>query len=463
MSFIDKNFLLQGETARRLYFDYAENEPIFDYHCHLSEKQILENARFKSVTEVWLGGDHYKWRLMRTFGIDERRITGDASDEEKFDAYCEALESAFGNPLYHWSQLELETYFGCTLEINSRNAEKIRKTCDEYIVKNNLTPAKVIEMSNVKRIYTTNEIFDDLAVFDEIKKKNYSFAVSPALRADKIMNIDAEDYNAKIDLLEKLALPVRTLADLCRAVEIRVAEFVRVGAKASDIALEKVYPVYSAQEAEKIFAARRSGKEISARDAEVFKGYFTRFLMKTYARHGICTELHIGALRNVNSLAFRSLGADTGYDCISDAESTANLARLFDSLISENVLPKTVLFNLNPKMNAEMTTLAGCFQSSEARGKIQYGAAWWFLDNKRGMERQLADLAATGHIGTFIGMLTDSRSFLSYPRHAYFRRILCNVLGGMCDRGEITADVELIGNTVKKICYANAANYFGEQ
>ena len=463
MSYIDKNFLLKGETARRLYFGYAEKEPIFDYHCHLSEKQILENKPFGDITEIWLGGDHYKWRLMRSYGINERYITGDAPSEEKFAAYCEALGSAFGNPLYHWSQLELETYFGCTLEINAANADAIRKTCNEYIEKNALTPVKLIADSNVKHVYTTNEIFDDLSVFAQIKKKGYPFTVTPALRADKIMNVDAKNFNEQADKLQAVTRPIATLDDLEEAVESRLKEFIAVGTKASDIALEKVCPLCPKEVAAKVFASRRSGAEITKAEAESFKGYFTRFLMALYAKFGIATELHIGAKRDVNTPAFRSLGSDTGYDCVSDDESTGNLAVLFDSLISENALPKTVLFNLNPKMNPEFTSLAGCFQSDEARGKIQYGAAWWFLDHKRGMERQLADLAATGHIGTFIGMLTDSRSFLSYSRHAYFRRILCNLLGEMSDNGEITADVDFIGKTVKNICYANAVNYFGEK
>lgn len=462
MSYIDENFLLYGETAKKLYFGYAATQPIFDYHCHLSEKQILENARFKDIAELWLGGDHYKWRLMRSCGVDERFITGDASGKEKFLAYCGAVESAFGNPLYQWSQLELEKCFGCTLEINTENVERIWQECNAVIERESLSPVKLIERANVRHVYTTNEIFDDLSVFGEIAAKGYGFTVTPALRADKIMNVEAADYNAQVDKLQALTSRIDSLDDLENAVKTRLDEFVKSGAKASDIALEKIYPIASRSVAADVFARRRAGKAIEKSDEEAFKGYFTRFLIGLYAERGVCVELHIGALRNVNSVAFRSLGADSGYDCVSDRDSASNLAKLFDSLSVESRLPKTVLFNLNPKLNVELTTLAGCFQSSEARGKIQYGPAWWFLDHKRGMERQLADLAATGHLGSFIGMLTDSRSFLSYSRHDYFRRVLCNVLGEASDRGEITSNVELIGETVKNICYFNAVRYFGE-
>lgn len=462
MSYIKNDFLLYNETAKRLYFNYAEKMPIFDYHCHLSEKEILENKTFKDIFQVWLGGDHYKWRLMRNYGVSEELITGSALNHDKFALYCKTLGTAFGNPLYHWSQVELKEFFDCELEINEENAEKIWNYCNDYIAKNEITPQKLIEKSNVKCVFTTNEVFDDLTVFEKIAKKDYKFKVYPAFRADKIMNIEAERYNDFVGLLEKAAdINVKNLAELERALEIRLDAFLKVGARASDIALKRVLPVTDKAEAEKVFAKRRSGAAVSDEEADAFKGYLTYYLMKLYAKYGVRTELHVGAMRNNNSIMLEKLGLDTGYDSIAEDNSIYATSRLFDKLNDENSLPCTIVFNLNPKMNAEIMTLNGCFQSSEAKGKIQYGPAWWFLDNKVGMEKHLKDLTATGHIGAFIGMLTDSRSFLSYPRHHYFRRILCNYLGEMIEKGEMTSNEKLVGKVIEDICYNNAINYFG--
>ena len=461
MSYIKENFLLKNKTAEKLYFDYAEKMPVFDYHCHLSEKQILENKPFNDVCEIWLGGDHYKWRLMRNYGVDEKYITGDATNEEKFNAYCKTLSTAFGNPLYHWSQVELKEFFNCELEINEENAKTIWNWCNDYIKLNRVTPQSLIEKSNVKFIFTTNEVFDDLTTFEKIAQKDYKFKVYPAFRADKIMNIEAEKYNDFVALLEKCTHEIKSLSDLKSALTARLIEFKKVGARASDIALEAVYPVADEKCAAEIFDIRRKGKAVTDEQAKIFKGYLTYFLMKIYAENGIATELHLGAMRNNNAKMLAALGLDTGYDSIAEDNSIKNLSRLFDKLNDENALPKTIVFNLNPKMNAEIVTLNGCFQSGEAKGKMQYGPAWWFLDNKVGMEKHLQDLTATGHIGAFIGMLTDSRSFLSYPRHHYFRRILCNYFGTMIENGEMTSDLNFVGKVVEDICYNNAVNYFG--
>lgn len=461
MSYVKENFLLRNKTAEKLYFDYAEKMPVFDYHCHLSEKQILENKPFNDVCEIWLGGDHYKWRLMRNYGVDEKYITGDATNEEKFNAYCKTLSTAFGNPLYHWSQVELKEFFNCELEINEENAKTIWNWCNDYIKLNRVTPQSLIEKSNVKFIFTTNEVFDDLTTFEKIAQKDYKFKVYPAFRADKIMNIEAEKYNDFVALLEKCTHEIKSLSDLKSALTARLIEFKKVGARASDIALEAVYPVADEKCAAEIFDIRRKGKAVTDEQAKIFKGYLTYFLMKMYAENGIATELHLGAMRNNNAKMLAALGLDTGYDSIAEDNSIKNLSRLFDKLNDENALPKTIVFNLNPKMNAEIVTLNGCFQSGEAKGKMQYGPAWWFLDNKVGMEKHLQDLTATGHIGAFIGMLTDSRSFLSYPRHHYFRRILCNYFGTMIENCEITSDLNFVGKVVEDICYNNAVNYFG--
>ncbi len=460
MSYIKENFLLQSPTAVRLYETYAKDMPIFDYHCHLPERQLLENTEIPDIFTVWLAGDHYKWRMMRNFGVNEAYITGDKSNKEKFIAYCTALGTAFGNPLYHWSQVELETYFGCTLEINGANAEAIWEMCNAYIKAHKVTPQSLIEGSNVTHIFTTNEVFDDLSTFEKLNTSDRRFKVLPAFRGDKIMNIDAPAYREHLGRLEALTHPISDMDTLESALEARLEAFIAVGARASDIALEYVPALATREEADAVLRRVAGGAVPTATEADAFKFYLTYFLMKLYARHGIATELHLGAMRNNNAVMLERLGLDTGYDSISDANSTANLSRLCDKLNSEGALPRLILFNLNPKMNAELMTLLGCFQDDSVKGKIQYGPAWWFLDNKVGMEKHLLDLTATGHIGAFVGMLTDSRSLLSYPRHHYFRRILCNYFGSMMEEGLMTADEAFVGEVIRDICYRNAMEYF---
>lgn len=456
MSYIKENFMLKNKAAEKLYFNYAKDMPIIDYHCHLPEKQILENKPFSDIFEIWLSGDHYKWRLMRNYGVDEEYITGAKSNKEKFITYCRVLATAFGNPLYHWSQVELKEFFNCELEINEENAEQIWDWCNEYIKLNNITPQSLIEKSNVTHVFTTNEIFDDLSTFTAIAKKGYKFKVIPAFRADKIMNIEAEKYNEFVDKLGE----VKTLNELEEKIEDRLKEFIKVGCVAADVALQAVCPVTEKADAEKVFAKRRKGESVTEKESEIFKGYLTYFLFKLYAKYDIATELHVGAMRNNNAVMLKKLGLDTGFDSIAEDNSIKLMSRLFDRLNNEKSLPKTIVFNLNPKMNTEIMTLIGSFQGSETKGKLQYGPAWWFLDNKVGMYKHLEDLTATGHIGAFIGMLTDSRSFLSYPRHHYFRRILCSYLGELIENGEMTTDLEFVGSVVKDICYNNAINYF---
>ena len=457
MSYIKDNFMLTTKTAEKLYVKYAKDMPICDYHCHLSEKEILENKEFKDIFEVWLGGDHYKWRLMRNYGVDEEYITGTAGNHDKFLTYCKVLGTAFGNPLYHWSQAELKEFFNCELEINEENAEQIWSWCNDYIRLNKVTPQSLIEKSNVKYVFTTNEVFDDLTTFEKIKKKNYKFKVLPAFRADKIMNIEAETYNAFVDRLGD----VKNLTELKDKLEERLDAFIKAGAKASDIALQRVYPIAEEKDAEKVFLKRRKGEKVTDKESEIFKGYLTYFLMKLYAKRGIRTELHVGAMRNNNTVMLNTLGLDTGFDSIAEDDGIAEMSKLFDRLNRENSLPRTIVFNLNPKMNSEIMTLIGCFQQGGVKGKLQYGPAWWFLDNKAGMYKHLDDLTATGHLGAFVGMLTDSRSFLSYPRHHYFRRILCSYLGALVENGEITKDLDLIGKVIEDVSYNNAVRYFG--
>ena len=460
MSYLKDNFLLTNKTAEKLYFDYAKDMPIFDYHCHLPEKQILENKEFGDIFEVWLGGDHYKWRLMRNYGVSEEYITGNKSNKEKFITYCTVLGTAFGNPLYHWSQVELKEFFNCEIEINAENAETIWNWCNDYIKLNHVTPQKLIEQSDVKYLFTTNEIFDDLTTFEKIAEKNYKFKVIPAFRADKIMNVAAKGYAGFIKKLQELTFEINDIDALEKAVEERLKAFIKAGTTAADIALEKVCAISDKASADAVFKKALSGKAIAADEEEAFKGYFTYFLMKTYAKYGIRTELHVGAMRNNNSVMLEKLGLDTGYDSISEDNSIKLMSRLFDRLNNENSLPCVIVFNLNPKMNTEIMTLIGSFQSDETRGKLQYGPAWWFLDNKVGMEKHLQDLTATGHIGAFVGMLTDSRSFLSYPRHHYFRRILCNYFGTLIENGEMTSDLNFVGNVIKDISFNNSVKYF---
>lgn len=461
MSYIKTNFLLSNDSAIELYWQYAKDMPIFDYHCHLSEKELLADEEFESIYAVWLKGDHYKWRLMRNYGIDEEYITGNKSDKEKFLAYCKTVGTAFGNPLYHWSQSELEDYFDCKVEINEKSAEYIWDSCNKYIKKHHIKPSDIIKKSNVKIIFTTNEVFDDLSTFPALKDKFKDFTVLPAFRADKIMNIEAEGYVNFVSKLAKVTAPISCLSELETALEERLKAFIAIGCKAADIALERALPICDRQTAEKVFAKRLNRENIDIGQAEAFKGYLTYFLLKLYGTYDIAAEIHVGAMRNNNSAMLKKLGLDSGYDSISEENSSSNLSKLFDKLNCENLLPKIILFNLNPKMNAELLSLSGCFQSSAAVGKIQYGAAWWFLDNKPGMEKQLTDLASLSHIGAFIGMLTDSRSFLSYSRHQYFRRILCNFFGTLIEKGEMTSDMPLVGDVVKNICYLNAVGYFG--
>lgn len=457
MSYLKNNFLLRNKTAEKLYFDYASKMPIFDYHCHLSEYQIYENKQFDNIYQIWLAGDHYKWRLMRNYGVDEEHITGSKSDKEKFKTYCAVLGKAFGNPLYHWSQVELETYFNCTLEINEANAEDIWEQCNDYIEKHKITPQSLIEGSNVKIIFTTNEIFDDLEIFRKIKEKYLNFQVIPAFRADKIMFIEAEKY---LTFIEKLG-GVSSFETLLNRIEERLIKFKEVGCVASDTALQGVYPLTEKEDAKAVFEKRLKGEQISLEEANIFKGYLTYFLLGLYGKHNIRSELHVGAMRNNNTVMLNKLGLDTGFDSIAEDDGIYHLSRLMDKLNIEGNLPPMIIFNLNPKMNTEIMTLLGCFQDGSMKGKIQYGPAWWFLDNKVGMEQHLKDLTATGHIGAFIGMLTDSRSFLSYTRHHYFRRILCNYLGEMMENNEMTNDIEFVGKVVEDISFNNSITYFG--
>jgi len=456
MSYIDNKFLLNNKTGQQLYDQYAKKMPIFDYHCHLSEKEILEDKPFDNIYQIWLSGDHYKWRMMRNFGIDENLITGSADPKDKFIAYCEALGSAYLNPLTHWSQLELQAYFDCDIEINKENALKIYEHCNKYLMKHKVTPTSLIKNSNVKYIFTTNEAFDDLIIFNKINEKYKDFKVYPAFRTDKFLNVEAKSFNDYVKKLGKIS----SLNDLLKALENRLKEFIKVGCLASDMGIENVYPITSKDTASKIFMKRIKNKPVSIQEAKQYRGYMVYALLKMYAKYDIRSELHYGAMRNNSTKMLNKLGLDTGYDSIADNESIYNLSRLLDKLDLEDSLPPMIIFNLNPNANLEIMTLINCFQDGKYKGKIQYGPAWWFLDNKEGMVKHLKDLTSVGHIGVFVGMLTDSRSFMSYTRHHYFRRLLCNFLGEAMENNEMTNDIKAVGKVVENISYNNAINYF---
>ena len=456
MSYIKDDFLLESKLAVTLYEKYARKMPIFDYHCHISEHKIYEDKEFKDIYEIWLSGDHYKWRLMRNYGVNEEYITGNKTNKEKFITYCATLQNAFGNPLYHWSQVELDTFFNCKLEINKANAIKIWNYCNAYIKKHHISPSKLINRCNVKMIFTTNEIFDDLNVFKKIKNKHYKFKVAPAFRADKIMKIEAKPY---LEYLKKLGT-IHNLNDLEKIIEKRLKAFIEVGCVASDTDLQRVLPISKKEEANKVLIKRLAKKEISLEEVETFKGYFTYYLLKLYSKYNIRSELHIGNMRNTNDVMFNKFGLDSGFDSMAEDNSSANLAKLMNRLNNEKSLPPMILFNLNPKMNLELLTLMGAFQDDSLKGKIQYGPAWWYLDNKEGMYKHLKDYTSVAHLDSFVGMLTDSRSFLSYPRHHYFRRILCNYLAELINKGECTKNLNIVGEVIKNLCYNNAIKYF---
>ncbi len=462
--FMDENFLLHNNTAVELYHNTAKQCPIIDYHCHISPQEIAEDKQFENITQLWLGGDHYKWRQMRSHGIDEKYITGNASDKEKFFAWAETLEKLIGNPLYHWSHLELQRYFNCFEPLTKANAEKIWNLCNEQILKPSFSARNLMKQSNVELICTTDDPVDSLqwhkAIADDT---SFNIPVLPAFRPDKAINLEAETY---LDYLAELAavsgVSITSFARLVQALIKRIEYFSAHGCKVSDHGLEYiVYEPATPEEVEAIFTKRLAGSIGTAREIAQFKTACMVALGKAYAKAGWVMQLHYGCVRNCNSPMFESLGPDTGFDTINNHGSVTEMVRYFDALQQSGALPKTILYSLNPNDNALISTLIGCFQSSETRGKIQHGSAWWFNDHKQGMIDQMVQLANCGMLANFVGMLTDSRSFLSYPRHEYFRRILCNLLGTWVEEGEFPADSALLAELVANISYTNTKQYFG--
>jgi len=463
-NFMDENFLLTNDIAVTLYHQYARNMPIYDFHCHLSPKEIYENKRFKNITEIWLYGDHYKWRLMRANGIEEKYITGNADDYDKFMAYAKTIPMAIGNPVYHWTHLELQRYFGIYDLLNEKTAKSIWEKANEVINKDDFNVRNIIKKSNVKIIITTDDPTDSLEYHIKLKEQNeFDVKVLPAFRPDKGLGIEKEDFIPWLKKLEEVTgKEINNYDDFLQALEKRIEFFHTVGCRISDHALDYVfYQKASKQEVEKIFKKALIRQHLTKEEIDSFKTYTLIFLGKKYAELKWVMQLHIGAMRNNNTKMYKILGPDTGYDSISDFKIAYPLARLLDSLDVEDSLPKTILYTLNPAANYVIATIIGNFQSGKIAGKMQFGAAWWFNDNKDGMIEQMKALANTGLLSRFVGMVTDSRSFLSYARHEYFRRILCNLLGEWVENGEVPNDIELLGKIVQGVSFNNVKEYIG--
>ena len=463
-TFMDKDFLLQTETAQKLYNDYAAATPILDYHCHINPQEIYEDRQFENITQVWLGGDHYKWRFMRSCGVDERFITGDASDKEKFLKWAEVLGKAIGNPLFHWSHLELQKYFGYHGVLNKNTAEEVWELCNKRLSQPDMTVRNIIKQSNVTLICTTDDPVDSLEWHKKIAEDaSFDVKVLPAWRPDKAMNIEKPTYLEYLDQLSAVSgIKVVSFADLCKALSNRMDFFASMGCCVSDHALEYVmYAPASAEEIESIFAKRLAGNDVTKEEELKFKTAFMVNVGKEYTKRNWVMQLHYGCKRDNNTPMFNKLGPDTGYDCINNYAPSSEMADFLNALNQSDELPKTIIYSLNPNDNQAIGTILGCFQDSTAVAKIQQGSAWWFNDHKTGMTEQMTSLGNLGCLGNFIGMLTDSRSFLSYTRHEYFRRIMCELIGGWVDNGEYPADMKSLESIIKGISYNNAVQYFG--
>lgn len=463
MSFINDDFLLTTDAARELYHGYAEKMPIIDYHCHLPPAEIAEDKMWENIAQVWLGGDHYKWRQMRSNGVDERFVTGDASWHDKFVKFAETMEVLLKNPLFDWSHLELARYFGVEERLSRATAESIWERCNARLREPGFSARGFMVRSNVKAVCTTDDPVDTLEHHKAVADSGFAVRVLPTWRSDKAGKIDEPAaWNAWMDRLAAAAgTPVRTWDDFLDAMDKRHAFFESRGCVVSDYGITEIFAApYTTGEIKAIFRKVREGGVATPAEAYKFKSAWLYEGLCADARANWSTQLHYSCLRNANSRMMQKLGPDTGFDCIGEWNVAESLARLFDRLESEDALPRTILYSLNPKDNEMLASLMGSFQKGPDRGKLQLGAAWWFLDQKDGMKKQIEALAALGCLGNFVGMLTDSRSFLSYTRHEYFRRILCGKLGEEMARGEIPNDIAWVGGLVEDIAYNNANRYF---
>ena len=450
MSFINDNFMLKTETARKLY-DAVKDLPIIDYHCHLSPKMIAEDYKFRNAFDLFLGGDHYKWRQMRTNGVDEEYITGGADEYEKFKAFARTLPYLIGNPLYHWTHLELKRYFDIDETLNEESCERIWNRVNECLAKDEYSAQNLIKRSNVAIICTTDDPIDTLEYHEQLQ--NFETKILPTFRPDKAVEIGKETFLPYI-----AQTGVKTYDELVAWMRARIQFFHDHGCRLSDHALE--YVPFGIGDAEAAFNKRMAGGELTNEEIDAFKTAMLTVCAEEYTRLGWAMQLHIGALRNNNRRMYEKLGADVGFDSINDLCIAENLSKFMDSLEYRDVLPKTILYTLNPKDNYVLGTMLGNFQKAPVAGKIQFGSGWWFNDQRDGMEAQMQALANLGMLARFVGMLTDSRSFVSYPRHEYFRRILCNLIGKWVEEGEYPADMETLTEIVSGICYHNALRYF---
>jgi glucuronate isomerase len=464
MSYLSDNFLLPSRQAQTLYHDYAETMPILDYHCHLSPKEIAQDINFRTVTEVWLKGDHYKWRAMRSNGVNEHSITGGAEDGEKFTEWARTLTRALRNPLYDWAHLELKRYFGIDRLLSEATAAGIYAECNEKLKDTSFSARNLLKRMNVRSIFTTDDPVDDLSWHDRLKRDKFDIAVLPTFRADKAMAVDDpaafNEYLGRLEIASGVA--VTSYAALLEALDKRHEYFHANGCRSSDNGVEALAPDPGPSSGiTAIFAAVRSGKTVGADDVARFRTAVLLELCAMNHKRGWAQLLHFGVARNVCSRLFRQRGPDAGVDCIGDFPFAKPLCALLDRLDAAGRLAKTVLFNANPAENDLVVSVIGAFQDGSIPGKIQHGPAWWFLDQKDGMTRQINALSGLGLLGRFIGMTTDSRSLLSFPRHEYFRRLLCGLLGDEMDRGDLPDDRDLVGGMVRNICYDNAREYFG--
>ena len=460
--FMCDDFLLMTDTAKTLYHNYAKNMPIYDFHCHLNPKEIYENKKYKNITEVWLGGDHYKWRAMRSNGVDERYITGDADDKEKFMKWAETIDECYGNPLFHWTHLELKRFFGIDLVLSKETAEEVWNLTNEKLATDKFTARELIKMSNVKTLCTTDDPIDSLEYHIALKEdKSFDVIVNPAFRPDKGIRIEKDEFIPWFNRLEEIyGEKIDSIDKYTSALESRIEFFHQVGCRISDHALDPVvFEKGTKEEVNAILLKKLAGEELTEKEIKQFKTYVMIFLGKEYSKRKWVMQIHAGCIRNNSTRMFNKLGADTGYDAIDDELFLRALSKLLDTLDTTDELPKTIIYNLNPRDNEAIGTLIGCFQDGKTPGKIQFGSGWWFLDQKDGMTRQMTALANLGLLSRFVGMLTDSRSFLSYTRHEYFRRILCNLLGDWVERGELPNNIERLGKMVENICYNNVNNY----
>lgn len=461
--FMGSDFLLQTKSAMSL-FEAAKDMPIFDYHCHLIPKEIEQNKRFDSIVDIWLGGDHYKWRQMRTFGIDEKLITGDADPYDKFYAWAQTAENLIGNPLYHWTHLELQRYFDIKLPLNTKNAKTIYNIANEKLkTDKDLDVYGIMKKFNVYAVGTTDDPIDDLASHKIIRERgDLETKVLPSYRPDKALNIGKAGFEDYINKLGKAAnIEIKSIGDVVKALVKRLDYFIENGCKATDHGIERVPAIFlSEEQSNTIFVKKMNGEKLSAKEEEAYSSFVLLQLARAYHKRNIVMQLHLSALRDNNTRMFNILGPDTGYDCSHDNNVAASTSAFLNELEKTNQLPKTILYSLNPKDHYSLATLMGCFQGDGIKSKVQLGSGWWFLDHKDGMEEQMKVLANLSMLPNFVGMLTDSRSFLSYPRHEYFRRILCNIIGTWVEEGEIYNDEETLNRIVKDIAFNNAKNYF---